>query len=249
MELTGRLALVTGAGRGIGRAIALALADAGADVIVNDVAEPIARDTVSAVAARGRRAEPCVADVSDYDRIASAIGAATAAAGRPVDILVNNAGVGDFVSFPEITPAKWETMLGTHLTGAFNCCKVVLPGMMERRWGKIVNIGSVAGKRGDFIGNAHYTAAKAGMMGLTRSLAAYAAPHGVNVNALAPGIVDTELTRQMSAEHKATTLARVPIGRFAALEEIAAATCFLVSNSASYVVGETLSVNGGSYMD
>jgi 3-oxoacyl-[acyl-carrier protein] reductase len=125
----------------------------------------------------------------------------------------------------------------------------VLPSMVERRQGKILNIASVAGKRGDFIGNAHYTAAKAGMMGLTRSLAAYAAPHGVNVNALAPGIVDTELTRATSAEHKATTLSRIPIGRFAALEEIAAVARFLVSDAASYVVGETVSVNGGSYMD
>jgi NAD(P)-dependent dehydrogenase (short-subunit alcohol dehydrogenase family) len=249
MELDGKLALVTGAGRGIGKAIALALAEVGADVIINDISERDARETVSAVEAKGRRACTCVADVSDYATVDAAIRAAISKLGRPIDILVNNAGVGDFVSFPEITEAKWQAMLGTHLTGTFNCCKLVLPSMLERRSGKILNVSSVAGKRGDFIGNAHYTAAKAGIIGLTRSLAAYAAPHGVNVNAIAPGIVDTELTHGMGKEHKATTLSRIPIGRFAALEEIASAARFLVSNAASYVVGETLSVNGGSYMD
>jgi NAD(P)-dependent dehydrogenase (short-subunit alcohol dehydrogenase family) len=249
MNLDGRLALVTGAGRGIGRAIALGLAGAGAELVINDrdaaVAEAVARE----VEALGRRACARIFDVTDEAAVQSGFAAAAEAMGRPIDILVNNAGIGDFVSFPDITAAKWDAMLDTHLKGAFLCCHAALPGMMQRGHGKILNISSVAGKRGDFIGNAHYTAAKAGMLGLTRSLGAYAAPHGVNVNAIAPGIVDTALTSAMSEAHKAATLARVPIGRFAATEEIAAAAVFLVSDAASYIVGETLNVNGGSYMD
>jgi NAD(P)-dependent dehydrogenase (short-subunit alcohol dehydrogenase family) len=140
-------------------------------------------------------------------------------------------------------------MLNVHLTGAYNCCHAVMPDMLKRRFGRIVNVSSVAGKRGDFIGNAHYTAAKAGMIGLTKSLAAWAAPYDVRVNAIAPGIVDTELTREMSESHRATTVSRVPLGRFARPDEIASVVLFLLSDASSYVIGETINVNGGSYLD
>jgi len=249
MDLSGRLALVTGSGRGIGRAIALALANAGADVVVNDLNAASAEAAMRDIQALGRRAITQIFDVSDDVAAPQGLAAAAEVMGRPIDILVNNAGIGDFVSFPDITVASWDAMLGTHLRGAFLCCQAVLPEMIRRGYGKILNVSSVAGKRGDFIGNAHYTAAKAGILGLTRSLGAYAAPHGVNVNAIAPGIVDTALTQAMSDAHKGLTLARVPIGRFAAAKEIAAAAVFLVSDAASYIVGETLNVNGGSYMD
>ena len=248
-RLDGRLAIVTGAGRGIGRGIALGLAAAGADVVVNDRDTEVAEAVAGEVRDAGRAALAQVFDVTDAAAVRCGLEAAAHAMGRPIDILVNNAGIGDFVSFPDITVAKWEAMLDTHLKGAFLCCHAVLAGMIDRRAGKILNVSSVAGKRGDFIGNAHYTAAKAGMLGLTRSLGAYAAPFGVNVNAILPGIVDTELTQAMSDAHKATTLSRVPIGRFARIEEIASAAVFLVSDAASYIVGECLNVNGGSYMD
>jgi 3-oxoacyl-[acyl-carrier protein] reductase len=153
------------------------------------------------------------------------------------------------VTFPEITPEKWDRMLGIHLTGSFNCCQAVLASMTERKYGKIVNVSSVAGKRGDFGGNAHYTAAKAGIIGLTKSLARYAAPFGINVNAVAPGLVATELTDGMSSEWKETTISRIPAGRLGEPKEIAQVTAFLVSEDASYIFGETISVNGGSYMD
>ena len=166
-----------------------------------------------------------------------------------IDILVNNAGIGDFVSFPEITPEKWHRMIEIHLTGTFNCCQAAFPHMKSQSYGKILNVSSAAGKRGDFIGNAHYTAAKAGIIGLTKSLAFYAAPLGINVNAIAPGLVATELTNGMNPEMKATTIARIPAGRLGRPDEIARAAAFLVSDDASYIFGETLSVNGGSYMD
>ena len=166
-----------------------------------------------------------------------------------VDILINNAGIGDFVSFPEISSEKWDRMINIHLKGSFNCCQAVLAGMKAQKYGKIVNVSSVAGKRGDFIGNAHYTAAKAGIIGLTKSLALYAAPFGINVNAIAPGLVATELSDEMSSEMKATTISRIPAGRLGRPDEIARAAAFLVSEDASYIFGETLSVNGGSYMD
>jgi len=153
------------------------------------------------------------------------------------------------VGFEELTEAKWRRMLDVHLTGAFNCTHAAIPHMKRQGSGKVLNISSVAGKRGDFIGNAHYTAAKAGIIGLTKSVALYAAPFGINVNSLAPGLVATELTEGMSEAMRATTIGRIPAGRLGRPEEIANAALFLVSDAASYVIGETLSVNGGSYMD
>ena len=247
-RFAGKVALITGAARGLGLAIALRLAREGAKVAINDVSTAETDAAVNLVHAGGAEACVCLADVSDNTAVAAMVAKAEQQLG-PIDILVNNAGIGDFVGWKDITPSKWARMLNIHLSGTFNCCKAVLPGMIERGAGKILNVSSVSGKRGDFGGNAHYTAAKAGIIGLTKSLAADVAAKGVNVNAIAPGIVNTELTREMSTEWKAKTLSRVPIERFATPEEIAAAAAFLVSDDASYIIGETLSVNGGSYMD
>ncbi|MBD3846912.1 SDR family oxidoreductase [Bosea sp. SSUT16] len=247
-DLSGKIAVVTGAGRGLGKAIADVLAGRGAHVVVNDLTLELAEEAAASARARGESASAIAFDVSDPHQVEIAFRRIRGDHGR-VDILINNAGIGDFVSFPEITPEKWDRMLNIHLKGSFNCCQAVLAGMKEQKYGKIVNISSVAGKRGDFIGNAHYTAAKAGIIGLTKSLALYAAPFGINVNAIAPGLVATELSDEMSSEMKATTISRIPAGRLGRPEEIARATAFLVSDDASYVFGETLSVNGGSYMD
>jgi 3-oxoacyl-[acyl-carrier protein] reductase len=247
-DLSGKIAVVTGAGRGLGKAIAEVLAGRGAHVVITDrVLEP-AEQAAASIRAAGGKASPIAFDVAESDEVEEAFGRIRAEFGR-VDILINNAGIGDFVSFPEITPEKWDRMLNIHLKGSFNCCQAVLAGMKEQKYGKIVNVSSVAGKRGDFIGNAHYTAAKAGIIGLTKSLALYAAPFGINVNAVAPGLFATELTDGMSSEMKATTISRIPAGRLGRPEEIGRATAFLVSDDASYIFGETLSVNGGSYMD
>jgi len=247
-DLSGKIAVVTGAGRGLGKAIAEVLAGRGAHVIINDRTLKPAAEAAESMRARDESASAIAFDVAEPNQVEDAFRRIRADHGR-VDILINNAGIGDFVSFPEISPDKWDRMLNIHLKGSFNCCQAVLAGMKERRYGKIVNVSSVAGKRGDFIGNAHYTAAKAGIIGLTRSLALHAAPFGINVNAIAPGLVATELTDEMSSEMKATTISRIPAGRLGRPEEIARATAFLVSEDASYIVGETLSVNGGSYMD
>ena len=243
-----RVALVTGAGQGLGKAIATALAAAGAHTIINDVVTGPAEVCLAGLRGNGRKAEAAIFDVADSVAVHAAVAEIIKRHGH-LDIVVNNAGIGDFVEFDMITPEKWRSMLDVHLTGAFNCSHAVFPHMKERRSGSILNISSVAGKRGDFIGNAHYTAAKAGIIGLTKSLAMHAAPHGVRVNALAPGLVATDLTEGMSGAMRATTLARIPAGRLGRPEEIASVALFLVSVSASYIVGETVSVNGGSYMD
>ena len=247
-DLSGKIAVVTGAGRGLGKAIAEVLAERGAHVVITDLVLEPAEQAAASIRAAGGKASPIAFDVAESDQVEQAFGNIRAEFGR-VDILINNAGIGDFVSFPEITPEKWDRMLNIHLKGSFNCCQAVLASMKEQKYGKIVNISSVAGKRGDFIGNAHYTAAKAGIIGLTRSLALYAAPFGINVNAVAPGLFATELTDGMSSEMKATTISRIPAGRLGRPEEIGRVTAFLVSDDASYIFGETLSVNGGSYMD
>jgi NAD(P)-dependent dehydrogenase (short-subunit alcohol dehydrogenase family) len=247
-DLSGKIAVVTGAGRGLGSAIAEVLADRGAHVILNDRTLEPAREAAESIRGQGGNASPIAFDVADATQVEDAFRQILRDHGR-VDILINNAGIGDFVSFPEISSEKWDRMINIHLKGSFNCCQAVLAGMKAQKYGKIVNVSSVAGKRGDFIGNAHYTAAKAGIIGLTKSLALYAAPFGINVNAIAPGLVATELSDEMSSEMKATTISRIPAGRLGRPDEIARAAAFLVSEDASYIFGETLSVNGGSYMD
>jgi 3-oxoacyl-[acyl-carrier protein] reductase len=246
--LSDRTAVVTGGARGIGAGICRALADAGAKVVVLDRDEAAARALAEELESAGGKAISIGCDVADTASVKAAESVISSTYG-PIDHLVNNAGIGDFVSFPEITRDRWDRMISIHLTGAYNWCHAVLPGMVERRFGRIVNVSSVAGKRGDFIGNAHYTSAKAGLIGLTKSLGAWAAPHDVRVNAVAPGIVVTDLTRAMNDEHRATTLSRVPLGRFAETAEIAAVILFLLSDASSYIVGETINVNGGSYLD
>lgn len=247
-DIADRVAVVTGGAKGIGAGISRALAEAGARVAVVDLDLEAASQLVAELRAEGHHAEAARCDVSSTDDV-KAVAQSLALDMGPIDLLVNNAGIGDFVSFPDITRERWDRMLSVHLTGAYNWSHAVMPAMRERRFGRIVNVASVAGKRGDFIGNAHYTAAKAGLIGLTKSLAAWAAPEGVRVNAIAPGIVDTELTRGMSAEHKGTTLSRIPLGRFADPSEIASVVLFLLGDAASYVVGETINCNGGSYID
>lgn len=248
MRFRSKVVVVTGAARGIGKAISAAFAAEGATVAVNDVNSGEAHKASSEMQDVAGSATAFPADISDAKAVESMMASIQANLG-PIDVLVNNAGIGDFVSWPEITSQRWRAMLDTNLSGSFYTCKSVLPTMIDRGEGAIVNVSSVAGKRGDYLGNAHYTAAKAGLIGLTRSLAASVAPKGVRVNSVAPGLVRTVLTDQMDGETRQKTIERIPIGRLGTLNEVADAVLFLASDQASYIVGETLSVNGGSYMD
>jgi NAD(P)-dependent dehydrogenase (short-subunit alcohol dehydrogenase family) len=232
----------------LGKTIAKAFAAEGAHVAINDVTQIASEDAAGEVIWSGGKASAHVADVTDERAVVEMMTAIEADIG-PIDVLVSNAGIGDFVSWPDITTDKWQLMLNTHLSGSFYACKAVLPSMIDRGRGAIVNISSVAGKRGDYLGNAHYTAAKSGIIGLTRSLAADVASKGVRVNSVAPGLVQTELSDQMPSEMKRRTIDRIPIGRLGRATEIADAVLFLASDQSSYIIGETLSVNGGSYMD
>ena len=174
-SIKGRITVVTGGAKGIGEGISRVLSAAGAHVVVADRDEPAAEKLAASLRAAGAGATAISCDVGDTAAVTDAVRKIRSELGA-IDLLVNNAGIGDFVSFPEISRERWDRMLNVHLTGAYNCCHAVMPDMLKRRFGRVVNVSSVAGKRGDFIGNAHYTAAKAGLIGLTKSLAAWAAP-------------------------------------------------------------------------
>lgn len=245
--LENRVALVTGSSRGIGRATALALAAAGADVGVNYVRNAdAAKDVVERVAALGRRAIAIRADVRNLDEVKDMVAGAEEALG-PIDILVNNAGIArdNFVTF--MKDDEWTEVVDTSLKGAFHCIKVVGRGMVRRKAGRIINISSDAGLLGDMM-RANYASAKAGMLGLTKAAAREFAASGVTVNAVAPGIVETDLIDGMSQPKREKQLARIPQQRFGQPSEIAAIVVFLASEDAQYVTGQVLCVDGGLRM-
>ena len=241
-DLTGRVALVTGASRGIGRAIALALAGAGADVVVN-CRERVrsAEEAADAVRAEGRRALAIAADVSDAGAVEGMVRSAEAELG-PVDLLVNNAGVAIPRDLDGLTEGDFDRTLAVNLKGAFLRARAVLPGMRARRWGRIVNISSGAARGAGVVG-AHYNASKAGLEGLTRGYAARVAGDGVTVNAVAPSLVETDMVASWRDEHAT----KVPIGRFGTPEEVAHAVLMVVGNA--YMTGQTVPVNGGLHFN
>lgn len=237
-DLHGRVALVTGASRGIGRAIALALAEAGADVAVNYREQAaMAEEVAQAVRALGRRAMTLGADVSDGAEVARAVHAVAATLG-PVDVLVNNAGVALHRGLDELTEADFDRTIAVNLKSAFLCIQAVFPGMRDRRWGRIVNISSGAARGAGVVG-AHYNASKAGMEGLTRGYAARLVKDGVTVNAVAPSLIATE----MILPHRRDGAAKVPVGRLGTPAEVAQAVLMVVGNP--YMTGQTVQVNGG----
>ena len=241
-----RTALVTGASRGIGRACAIALAQAGNRVALAarnlDKLEEVALE----IRALGVEAFPVALDLSSHDSIKEAFRKAANDFGR-IDILVNNAGVTRDGLAMRMKRDDWDSVIGTNLSGAFFCIQQVLPGMMRERWGRIVNISSVVGQAGN-AGQINYVASKAGLIGMTKSLAIEIASRNITVNAVAPGFIATDMTAVLTEEVKAKVLTQIPLNRMGSAEDVAAAVAFLASDAAGYITGTTIDVNGGMYL-
>ncbi len=246
--LAGRLALVTGAARGIGRAIAAVLAEQGCDLVINDrVPEAGAAEAIAELRGFGRFVAYLPADVGDEEAV-SAMFDAIAARHRPLDILVNNAGATRAQTIRETSLADWEDILRVNLTGAFLCSRAAFAQMEPRRSGHIVNISSVAAHMGGQLGHVHYAATKSGLLGLTRTLARTGAPSGIRVNAVAPGLIDTELIRQVQDEEGIRRVAAaIPLG-LGRPRDVGLAVAFLCGEGGRYITGSVLDVNGGLYM-
>jgi 3-oxoacyl-[acyl-carrier protein] reductase len=236
--MTNKTAFVTGASRGIGLACARSLAEAGARVVL--AARDVAK--LERVASEIPRAVWVEIDLASPESIKQAFGKA----GR-VDILVNNAGITRDGLAVRMKKDDWDAVLATNLTGAFLAIQQVLQGMMKERWGRIINISSVVGEAGN-PGQANYVASKAGLIGLTKSIAQEIGSRNITVNAVAPGFIETDMTASLSPELKETMLAHTPLRRFGQPEDVAAAVRFLASDEASYITGHVLDVNGGMYM-
>lgn len=245
-RLTGKVALVTGSSRGIGRAIAHELAACGATVVVNCVRGlEAADDAVREIESLGGHAVCEPADVSDLDAVSAMVQRVAERVG-PVDVLVNNAGILRDRTFKKLTPKDWAEVIQTNLYSVFNCTYAVLPSMLERKWGRIVNISSFVGQTGNF-GQTNYAAAKAGIIGFTKSLALETAKSGITVNAIAAGFTETEMWSSVPENVRAKILERIPMGRVGTPQEIAACVRFLVCEG-SYITGQSLNPNGGIVM-
>lgn len=246
MSIEGRIALVTGATRGIGKAIALQLASQGATVIGTATSESGAEKIKASLLEIGNAGTGIVLDVSSLESITAVLADINEQFGAPT-ILINNAGITRDNLMLRMKEEEWDAVINTNLTSIFRVSKAVLRGMTKARWGRIINISSVVGKMGN-AGQANYAAAKAGVEGFSRSLAREVGSRGITVNNVAPGFIDTDMTKELSDSHKAVMLSAVPVQRLGQPEEISAAVGYLASEAAGYVTGETLHVNGGMYM-
>jgi len=243
-EFQGRVALITGGSRGIGLAVARRLAHEGADVVLADIDEDAVLSAAANMSAQGSRALGIRMDVVSAPEVCQGIGRARDVFGR-VDILVNSAGVlGPSLPVWETSEEAWDRLIAVHLRGTFLCCKAVIPGMIERQWGRIVNVSSLAGKEGFPLGAA-YCAAKAGVIALTKSLAKEVASYNIRVNCVAPTVIETDLVQGISAEAMAEKKRRIPLGRFGRPEEVAALIRFLVSEESSFITGQCSDISGG----
>jgi 3-oxoacyl-[acyl-carrier protein] reductase len=245
-RISGQLALVTGASRGIGRAILFSLAEAGARVVGTATTAEGAAGITAALAAAGLQGRGLVLDVASAESVEAAVADIEANEGA-VGILVNNAGITRDQLLLRMKPAEWDLVVSTNLSSVFRLSKAVLRGMMKARTGRIISIASVVGLTGN-PGQANYAAAKAGIIGFTKSLAREIASRNITCNVVAPGFIETDMTRALPEAQRAALLQQIPLGRLGATDDIANAVLYLASPAAAYVTGETLSVNGGMYM-
>jgi 3-oxoacyl-[acyl-carrier protein] reductase len=245
MDLSNKIALVTGSARGIGRAIALKLAEAGANVSVNDIASSgeALESVVKEIESMGRQSLAVTADVSSSEDVARMVESVINKLGR-IDILVNNAGVTRDGLVIRLSDEDWNTVLNVDLKSAFLCTRAVLRPMLKQRWGRIVSIASIVGIHGN-AGQANYSAAKAGVIAFTKSVAKEVASRGITVNAIAPGYIDTKMTQNLDEKQSQELLKRVPIGYAGTPRDVAEAVAFLASEEARYITGQVLGVDGG----
>lgn len=242
----GKVAMVTGAGRGIGREIAIRLADRGAEVVVSDVDASTAERTAEEIAASGGRALGIALDVTSEAGTGGVVSDLLKRYGT-IPLLINNAGITRDNLILRMKSEEWDLVLATNLTGCYRLCRALIPAMVKARYGRIVNLSSVVARLGN-VGQANYAAAKSGLEGMTRSLARELASRNVTVNCVAPGFIDTAMTQALSEEARERLLDQVPMKRLGTPADVAEAVLFLLGDGASYITGTTLYVNGGMYM-
>lgn len=246
--LKGYAAIITGSSRGIGRAIALAFAENGADLVIHGTKEGALQELQSQIRDMGVRCEYVAGDIGQYETAQRLANACMAAYGK-IDVLVNNAGINSRKTFAELTPEDWDNMLRVNLTSAFYTCKTVVPHMLERKKGAIINMSSSAGKTAHPNAAVCYGVSKAGINSLTQKLAYDLAPHGIRVNAVCPGPIETDMSLQWTEEYREKVFSSIPLRRLGTGADVANVAVFLASEMAAFVVGESINVNGGKYMN
>jgi 3-oxoacyl-[acyl-carrier protein] reductase len=247
LRFEGRVSIVTGAARGIGYDIARLLAGGGSTVVMVDVSAEGLEKAVGSLQAEGMRADAYVLDVGNVSKVKEMV-QDVLARHRRIDILVNNAGICPTTPVEEIPEAEWDKVLEINLKAPFFLCQAVIPAMKEQRYGKIINIASIAGEMGALVAGCHYSASKGGMLTLTKVLARLLGPWGINVNSVAPGTIDSVMTADWSPEQRKMLTDRIPLGRLGQPIDIAQAVAFLASDESSFITGATIDVNGGALM-
>lgn len=244
----GKVALITGGSRGIGKSCALKLASEGCDLVINYKSDmKAAEETANAAMKYGVKAVICKADVSKVSEITNLINFTMKQFGK-IDILINSAGIAQIIDYSKITEADWDNMMELNVKGTFFTCQKVMEIMTKQQSGKIVNLASTAGQMGGFIVGVNYSVSKAGVICMTKSLSKVGIKNGININCVAPGLIDTDMTDAYPAETVAGMKSGIPIGRLGSADEVADSIVFLASDKASYFVGATLYVNGGTYL-
>ena len=247
MSLNGKVSIVTGAARGLGQAIALELARKGSEMVVCDVNLEV-KKVAEEIGAAGRRAIAMKVDVTKAPEVTQMVDRAIKEFGR-IDILINNAGICQVVTIEQMTEQDWDRVMAVNVKGVFLCSKAVMGTMKRQRSGRIVNMGSIAGKLGGIVTGANYSVSKAGVICFTKALAREMAPYGVTVNAVAPGVIETDMTHGITGGDFSNYLRTIPLGTIGSARDVAYAVAFLVSDEARYITGEILDVNGGQLMD